>query len=322
MNAQTSIARRAWLLAITLGMSCLAGGTAAAAGGDDDKPAFCTDTARAALKACRHEVQDDNWIAIGNCNNLASHTARKDCMQEAENALDESRSECREQFKARREICEVLGEAPYDPRIDPARFVDPTEIGKSIAPNPYFPLVAGRTWVYRSGDETITVVVTGKTREILGVRCAVVSDVVKENGQVIEDTVDWFCQDIQGNVWYFGELSKEFEDGQLRSLEGSWEAGVDSAKAGFIMLAQPVVGRLYRQEFSLGNAEDVAQVISLTGSATVPAARCANNCLVTQDSAPLSPGSVEHKYYAPGIGLILEVNPETGRRTELVQFTQ
>lgn len=231
------------------------------------------------------------------------------------------KGECGEQLKARLKICSALGEAAYDPKIVPANFVDPAVIGKSIAPNPYFPLVPGMKWVYKGGDETITVTVTGKTKKILGVSCAVVRDVVSEDGTVTEDTQDWFCQDISGNVWYFGELSKEFEDGQLKSLEGSWEAGVDGAKPGIIMLAQPVAGKVYRQEFSLGNAEDMGKILSLTGSASVPAASCVNNCLLIEDFSPLSPGGVEHKYYAPGIGLILELNPESGRRTELVQVT-
>jgi hypothetical protein len=297
----------------------LASGVVLARGGDDGDGAFCTKTADAAYTACQHEVQDDYWIAIGNCNNLSDADARAECRQEAKAASNESNGACGEQRTARLEICQAVGEAPYDPKIDPAMFVNPARIGKTIAPNPYFPLVRDRTWVYKGGAETITVTVTQETRKILGVTCAVVRDVVKEDGEVIEDTKDWYAQDIYGNVWYFGEISQEFEDSELVSVDGSWTAGVDAAKAGIVMKIAPAVGDVYRQEFSLGNAEDMGEVLSLTGTATVPAAACSHNCLVTKDFTPLDPGVIEHKYYAPGIGLILEVNPETGERVGLVK---
>jgi len=280
---------------------------------------FCTNTANAAIKACRNEAKDDFWIAIGNCNNLSGPDEREECKEEADAALGEAREECRDQLDARLEICDALGEGPYDPQVNPADFVDPAEIGNGVAPNQFFPLVRGRTWVYEGGTETITVTVTGDTREILGVTVAVVHDVAEDNGEVVEDTKDWFAQDIHGNVWYFGEISQEFEDGELVSIEGSWTAGVEGAKPGLIMKADPKVGDVYRQEFSLGNAEDLAEVLSLTGSAAVPAASCNGNCLVTKDFTPLEPDVVENKYYAPGVGLVLEVNPETGERVELVE---
>lgn len=150
--------------------------------------------------------------------------------------------------------------------------------------------------------------------------CVVIRDVVEDDGEVIEDTKDWYAQDIHGNVWYFGEAVQDFENGELVSIDGSFTAGVNNAKAGIIMKAAPAVGDVYRQEFSLGNAEDAARVLSLTGSAAVPAARCRRDCLVTRDFTPLEPGVFERKFYAPGVGSILEVNPKTGKRLELVEI--
>ena len=297
---------------------CLVSGTALAKGKDHkDKAGCCTATAYAALKACKYEVKDDYWIARGNCNNLSDPDARAECTQEAKDTQIEGREECGAQFEARLEICEALGEAPYDPEIDPEMFVDPADIGGSEDPNPYSPLVRGTTWTYKGGTETITVTVTEDTKVILGVTCAVIHDVAEEDGEVIEDTLDWYAQDIDGNVWYFGEIAQEFQDGELVSIDGSWTAGVDSAKAGIIMKAAPMVGDVYRQEFFLGDAEDMAEVLSLTGSEVVPAAECNGNCLVTKDFTPIEPDAIEHKYYAPGVGLILEVNPVTGDRMEL-----
>jgi hypothetical protein len=215
--------------------------------------------------------------------------------------------------------CAGQSETPYDPNIDPANFVNVREIGKAVEANPYFPLVAGVTQIYKGGTETITVTVTGDTRIIEGVTCAVIHDVVEEEGNIIEDTWDWYAQDKDGNVWYFGENTKAFQDGEISS-EGSWTTGVDGALPGVVMWGNPQVGTVYRQEYYAGHAEDMGKVLSLTETATTSAASCDGTCLVTEDTTPLEPGLLEHKYYAPGVGLILEVNPKTGERLELVEI--
>jgi hypothetical protein len=210
----------------------------------------------------------------------------------------------------------MLGEQPYAPRIDPANFVARID-------NPLLPLTSGSKWVYRGetedGVEEVTVRVLDEREEILGVQCTAVRDTVTIGGEVVEDTIDWFAQDRNGNVWYFGEISKSFEDGRLVSLEGSWRAGEDGAKPGIVMLADPDVGDVYRQEFLLGEAEDFAKVVSLSGNARVPAASC-SNCLVTGDFVPLEPDADERKYYKRGVGLILEIDRTSGERVELIAF--
>lgn len=279
---------------------------------------YCTLSGEAARFACLNEAEDDRWIAVGNCMNSTDPF----CIFLGEEEYEEELQLCTEQFEARLEICESLGEAKYDPVPDPMNFVDPAEIGEGVDPNPYFPLVPGTVWVYEGQDETITVTVMEDTKEILGVTCAVVRDVVEEDGEVIEDTFDWYAQDVDGNVWYFGEIARNFEDGELVDIEGSWEAGVDGAKIGILMPSQPQVGSVYRQEFALGDAEDMGEVISLTESESTPAASCDGDCLQTRDFTPLEPDGQENKYYAPGVGLILEVDTESGERAaELVQMT-
>ncbi len=280
----------------------------------------CTASARAALRACRHDVEDEYWLAIGKCLNLADDEERRACLDEAGAARADARALCAEQFNARGEACELLGEDPYDPEIDPDDFLSPEEAAAN--PHPYFPLVPGTRWVYMDTEahQEIDVAVVDETIEILGVDCFAVTDVVRDDGVVIEDTVDWFAKDHNGNVWYFGEATKSFEDGELVSLEGSWKAGVAGAKPGIIMQALPQVGEGYRQEFNLGDVEDLAQISSITGTEEVPAASCEGDCVVTKDSTPIEPDQVEEKYYARGVGLMLEVNPDSGERVELVEF--
>jgi hypothetical protein len=205
--------------------------------------------------------------------------------------------------------------AAYSPSIDPAGFTTAVD-------NPYFPLPAGARWVYEGhvedGLERTVVEVTGDTREVMGVTCVVVRDTITLDGEVIEDTFDWFAQDADGAVWYFGEETYEYEDGEIVSTEGAWEAGVDGAQPGIVMQASPRVGDSYRQEYYAGEAEDAAQVLSVTESATVPVGTF-DDVLMTEDVNPLEPEVVEHKYYARGVGPILTVQVQGGSdREELV----
>jgi hypothetical protein len=207
-------------------------------------------------------------------------------------------------------------EPPWDPEIDPADFV-------SVVDNSFFTLEPGMTFSYATDDgaETGKVVVTSDTKVIMGVTTVVVADSVFADGELIEATLDWYAQDVDGNVWYFGEDSREYEGGVLVSTEGSWEAGVDDAKPGIIMLADPAVGDEYPQEFAPDVAEDRAEVLGLDESVTVPYGSF-TGCLKTEDTTPLEPGVREHKFYCPDVGLVLEVDVSGGgARNELVSVT-
>ena len=287
---------------------------------DDGLPAACSKTTRLAFKACRNDVRDDYYLQLGKCQNESENDQRSSCVKEARTALEEGRQLCGEQREARFEICDSIGEAAYDPQINPADFLNPEQAAAN--PNPWFPLVPGMTRIYKAGEETITVTVTEDTREILGVTTIAVSDLVAIDGVSVEDTIDWYAQDIYGNVWYFGEIAQNFEDGILTDLDGSWTAGVDNAKPGILMKAAPQVGDIYRQEFLLGEAEDMAEVLDVNGSESAPGASCTGDCVVTRDFLPLEPDAVEYKYFAPGIGNIVTIDVDTGDREELVEFIQ
>lgn len=166
--------------------------------------------------------------------------------------------------------------------------------------------------------EVDSVAVTSDTRNVMGVECVVVEDTVTENGTMTEKTYDWYAQDDKGSVWYFGEDSGEYESGQLETKEGSWEAGNHGAKPGIIMQANPKVGHTYRQEYRKGVAEDMARPVKLSGSANVPYGSF-HHVLVTDEWTPLEKNVAEQKYYAAGIGTVLEVATKGPKeRLELV----
>jgi len=202
-------------------------------------------------------------------------------------------------------------------QLDPGNFV-------SVIDNPYFPLEPGTTFTYRGESEGAptrdVMTVTEDTKVILGVTTTVVYHLSYEDGVLIEETFDWFAQDVEGNVWYFGEDTKELdENGNVISTEGSWEAGVNGAEPGIIMLADPKKGDKYQQENAPDIAEDMAQVIGFEDSLCVRYG-CFENVLVTKEWSPLEKGVVEYKYYAKGVGFIFGTMVKGGEeQTELVR---
>ncbi len=300
------------LVAVGAILICSLAGNSAAAG----QVNACSQSAAAALASCRKEASSDYFLALGKCANVSSPTERAACEEQATQSYRDALALCEEQNTLRQAVCDRLGEAPYDPQIDPANF-------STLIDNPYFPLKPGTTFIYEGqtadGFEHVEFAVTHVTKVILGVTCVEVHDVRFLDGAVREDTRDWFAQDRAGNVWYFGEITTLVENGLPVDLSGTWIAGVNGDKAGIIMKAHPAVGDFYRQEFSLGNAEDLAEVKSLNAKATVPYGSF-SHCLRTLESSPLAPGDLGAKFYAPGVGNVLTIELATGERSELVQI--
>jgi hypothetical protein len=192
--------------------------------------------------------------------------------------------------------------------------------------NPYWPMRPGSRWVYRETDsegarQRVVVTVTRRTKLIAnGVRARVVHDVVREDGELVEVTDDWYAQDRRGRIWYLGEDTTEYENGRPVSKEGSFEAGVDGAQAGIIMLARPRAGMRYRQELYEGHAEDRARIMSLRERAEVPFGFF-RPVLMIREENPLEPRVLEYKFYARGVGPVLAVSVSGGSdREELVRF--
>lgn len=271
--------------------------------------------ARAAAAAA---AQADLHTALGSAENIAEDDDRTEAVTEAFVAFGEELDLIAEQYDRRMGLCARLGGGRYAPEIDPADFV-------GVVDNPLLPFLPGATRTYEkdlgNGDvERIEITVLTDTREIMGVTCTTVRDVARENGEVIEDTIDYYAQDVHGNVWYFGEIAMNYEDGFLTDLDGSWIAGEDGAQPGIVMFAAPEVGRMYRQEFLLGEAEDAALVTSIGAQVTVPAGTF-TGCVSTYDVTPIEPDAAETKVYAPGVGAVLEIDRTTGQRLELITYT-
>ena len=205
--------------------------------------------------------------------------------------------------------------------------LDPADFSVNID-NPYWPMAPGDKWVYQETDEEgtelrVEVTVTDRTRKIAnGVEARVVHDVVTEDGKLVEVTDDWYAQDKAGNVWYLGEDTAEYENGEVKTRSGSFEAGVDGAQAGVIMPANPGDGMTYRQEYYKGEAEDRAEVLSTEEQVEVPFGHF-EGALLTKDLVPLEPKVSEYKLYAPGVGPVLTVQTSGGSgREELVGYSR
>ena len=322
-------------------LACAATAVQAREDDDDHEPrdrGYCTATAKLVFSACGFEARDDLMLAKAKCINVSDARDRAQCLADARDALREAGTSCRAKLEGRRAACAVLGEARYDPPFTADRFDG--NFRQLSNPNPYFPLGIGNRWVFLGEGERNIVEVTSETKLIEGVTCVVLRDLVYQDGRLKEATDDWYAAGRDGSTWYCGEEVKDYAsfDGdapqrpELISISGSFKHGVNGDKAGLIMPARPRAGQVYLEEFSLGNAEDVSQILSANyaygaGGAMdqlVPrdlALRLCGNrdCVVTKNTSLLEPGAYALKYYARGIGFFLETKPLEGKRLQLTE---
>jgi hypothetical protein len=205
-------------------------------------------------------------------------------------------------------------------KLDPADFTTTID-------NPYWPMAVGTRWTYREtdnegGKRRVVVTVTPQTKTIIGIEARVVHDQVTDASGLVEDTFDWYAQDADGNLWYLGEDTKEYENGKVTTTEGSWEAGVDGAEPGVIVPAHPEPGMSYREEYYKGHAEDAASILILDAYARVAYGRF-EHMLQTRNTSGIEPDVVEEKLYARGVGPVLEITVSGGSdRAELLRLSR
>jgi hypothetical protein len=214
-----------------------------------------------------------------------------------------------------------LPEGDDQVELDPAAFTSDID-------NEHWPMEPGSQWTYRETDEEgneleVVVTVSTETKEIAnGITARIVRDTVTQDGELIEDTFDWYAQDVDGTLWYLGEDTAEFEDGEISTRAGSFEAGVDGALPGIIMPADPVDGMRYRQEYYEGQAEDNGEILGVDEQVEVAYGHF-EGAVLTKDTITIEPDVVEYKIYAPGVGPVLVFGVSGGGgREELVDFTQ
>lgn len=278
-------------------------------------PPACESAATAARIAAIHEAHTDFWLAVAGVANLAPGR-RAAALDELRTGREEALALAETQFRARQYACAELGHGAYRPQLSAAEFSADVNCVWS-------PLAPGTTFVYErrgaAGVERIESTVAAAAVEIAGFACRPVDVVETLDGVLVERTTDWFSQRRDGSVWYFGEYALEFADGLPLSSEGSWRAGIDGARPGILMPAAPAAGEAFRMEFLIGCAEDIGRVIGTDESVSVPAGDFVH-CIAVEEWSPLEPADVVVKYYAPQVGMVLEVDRATGERLELLEM--
>ena len=294
----------------------------------------CSKSAHRMYLSCRADLEDELFEARTRCLNIADPDDGQACREESMDDYFENWDLCRDQLVARRELCAEVGEAPYDMSDFWVQdnFVDPDDIGSAVTPNPWLDLSVGRSSTFYGAEETIAVEVTGETKLIEGVRCRTVTDLVTDDGKTVEDTGDWYARDLEGNVWYCGEIAINYEfyegddpeEAEVVDIDGSWKAFRDGAQPGILLHASPEPGTTYRQEVAWGEAEDVASVLTVSADGLLEGDECEDeettravadyldtmcdgDCLVTLEYSPIEPGVSAQKYYAPGEVILAEV---------------
>ena len=296
----------------------------------------CSAHAKIMRRACLADRKDDRLVHLADCVYVTSAEDEAACRADLAAEAEEKAEECREVYRARRDLCKLVGEERYAIEFDPADFVDPDEIGDGVDPSPYWPLTAGHTHVIIADEEVTVVTATDEVIDVGGLPCRVIRDLVFEEGEdegeieyeAVEVTQDWYAQNLDGDVVYCGENTYEIEDGLIDNTDGSFANGTDRARAGFLVRAFPVVGEGDRQEMASDEAEDYVEYLDLATSPSaaeggdVAAFPCSGACLQTFEVNPRDPGQAEHKYYLPGTGFVLaakldEDGEPTGEREEV-----
>ena len=312
-------------------------GSSASAGDEefkwDDSAPACGQTSQVALKGCQDSAKAGYWLAIGTCYNLSGAAEQEACLTNTKGNLDSQLNGCKEQFNARNEVCRELGEGLYDPELARRGFVKNL---RRVTGNLYFPLTPGLFLTYKKVDpdgndtnQRILFDVTNHQKKILDVTCRAVWNVTRTTeGELKESTLRWYAQDGDGNVWIFGEISEQFEQGLLAGGEGFWSAGLNRAMPGISMVSDPKnhQGKAFRQQFYLGKVENVSRIVGMVDKLPVLKKKprlpdaVHGPYLHVQEFSPLDPGSLSRpvsRFYAPGVGLVLTISPD-GRQEMLV----
>jgi hypothetical protein len=164
--------------------------------------------------------------------------------------------------------------------------------------------------------------VTDLTKVIDGVRTAVVWERDVSGGKLLESEIYFTAQDADGNVWLFGEYPAEYEDGEFARAPDVWIAGVEGARAGISMRADPQTGTSsYLQGLAPAVEFKDRAKVARTGLHNCVPFDCYDDALLIREWAPLEPKEgFQLKYFAPGVGNI-RVGAEGGKQQEVLVLT-
>jgi hypothetical protein len=275
-------------------------------------PEACSWIADALKMRATENAKAEFWKEVA----LAMNDPEADLMDAATDAwerMQDRQAAASDVRAARARVCSDVGNGPYHPELEPSQF-------SSAVTNPWMPMPEGRVLVYDKrtvhGLERIEVRCTRGTVEIAGIACTTLHSARTVDGVLVEESLEYFAQHANGDVWFLGESAREYEDGFLVSIDGSWRAGSDGAQPGVVMTGNPVVGEVCRAAYVMDEDEDLIKVVSLNET-VMTAHGTYHNCVVIDEWSPLEPGELDRKSFAPGIGLVLEVDLVTGERREL-----
>jgi len=164
----------------------------------------------------------------------------------------------------------------------------------------------------------VVTTVTDVTKQVDGVSTVAVVDQDTNGGQIAEQSIDWIAQDKTGTVWYLGSYTESYEGGQFVTASDAWLAGVNGAKPGIVMQADPQTGTPAYTEDTVPGIETATAQVAKTGQSQCVPFKCYKDVLAIQEGG-------EYKYFAPGVGQISTQPQASGGKHEiekLVNLTQ
>ena len=110
-------------------------------------------------------------------------------------------------------------------------------------------------------------------------------------------------------MYYLGEDVSTYKGGKVTGHEGAWMFGRDTQTPGVLFPGQPKVGVKFKSEDVSKTINERDDVVSVSETVTTPAGTF-HDCVKVRER--LADGKTEYKYYAKGVGVVMEQTPPNG----------